>query len=360
MSSFARIVDCFEQAGRPVQVLDSGGCLAVIPEGARLVALAPAPGEPSVLFSHPELERMAAEGLDPLALRGGPGGLRLRFAPAYAYAGQGAGRDLAGLAGCRLQPEEDPGRWRLRRSDEGLVLSADPVLTDCRDGSRIEFEVELSVSLTASPLAATPSGVRFAGCRRRAGVRISRVEAGRCVALRHQVQVHPGGTLLLPLRRAVPPTPYCNEGGWRLEGRFLSWRFGGTAEARIGCGRRAVTDRAAVLSAQGRDWTLVVLHFPVRADRFYCDAVCEERAGDQVFQAWDGHGFGEMEYHGPAVGAPPLPDHWEEESRLWAFRGPPEAIRRIARELLGGLPASVAAAPRKAPGSFAEGTAGVD
>ena len=342
MRSFARIVDCFEQAGRPIQVLDSGGCLALIPEGARLVALAPSPEEPSVLFSHPDLERLVSGGLDPLELQGGPGGMRLRFAPEYAYAWQGAARDLAAFSNYRVQAEEDPGRWRMERDGEGLTLSTDPALTDRRDGSRIELEVELAVSLAPSPLAVLPPGVHFAGCRRRAGVRVRRVEAGRCAGLWHLAQVPAGSTLLLPLRRAVPPTPYYNEGCWRLEGHFLTWRYGGTANAKIGYGRRAVTGRAAVLSAAGGTQTLVVMLFPVRADRFYCDAVCAERAGDQVFQAWDGSGFGEMEYHSPAVGAPPLPDHWEEESRLWAFTGPAEPIRQIARELLGALPASAA------------------
>lgn len=71
---------------------------------------------------------------------------------------------------------------------------------------------------------------------------------------------------------------------------------------------------------------------------YYSDAVSPEMAGDQVFQAWDGFGFGELEYHGPAVGHPPLPACWENQARVWAFGGPPRQVRPLTRQLLGGEP----------------------
>jgi hypothetical protein len=83
---------------------------------------------------------------------------------------------------------------------------------------------------------------------------------------------------------------------------------------------------------------LLVLEFPVFRNMYYSDAVSPEMAGDQVFQAWDGFGFGELEYHGPAVGHPPLPACWENQARVWAFGGPPRQVRPLTRQLLGGEP----------------------
>ena len=74
--------------------------------------------------------------------------------------------------------------------------------------------------------------------------------------------------------------------------------------------------------------------FPVHPDMYYCDGLSRETSGDQVFQAWDGFGFGEMEYHAPAVGTHPLPQTVEDTSSLWAFEGTYEQIQDLSRKLL--------------------------
>jgi hypothetical protein len=56
---------------------------------------------------------------------------------------------------------------------------------------------------------------------------------------------------------------------------------------------------------------------------------------DQVFQAWDGYGFGEMEYHSPLLNAAQGPRELTESDRLWAFGGTSRAIVALASRLLG-------------------------
>ena len=46
-------------------------------------------------------------------------------------------------------------------------------------------------------------------------------------------------------------------------------------------------------------------------------------------------GFGELEYHAPAVGAGTGQTTHTDLSQVWAFSGPAEAVGRIARLLLG-------------------------
>ena len=45
--------------------------------------------------------------------------------------------------------------------------------------------------------------------------------------------------------------------------------------------------------------------------------------------------FNELEYHAPAATAAPGPAFCRDESRVWAFRGPAETVRRAAAALLG-------------------------
>jgi hypothetical protein len=351
LQSFAALLSSYRSTGRPALSLGpeegsspSGGlpargCLAAVCEGGRVLALAFGPGEGSLLFAHPELPNLG-RGVSPLVLKGGPGGDRLRFAPEYAFSWIGEERDLVGFSNYRVQGQEEPGEYRLTASDGAIRLAAEPVLVDRSNGTEVRFAVERVVGLCPRSPANLPPGVRFAGYESRCAIRLLESAAGGCVGLWHLLQFPVGSTLVVPLRAAFPPEPYFNTGGWRVhEGPgkpFLLWRFGGTANAKIGYGCPQVTGRAGVLRpwADG-EWALVVLDYPVHPGMHYCDAPHPEMAGEQVLQAWDGFGFGELEYHGPAVGQPPLPRWWEERAQVWAFAGPPGGMAALALELLG-------------------------
>ena len=321
-----------QSGGLPVQ-----GCLAAVSEGGRVLALAFGPGEGSLLFANPELPSLG-RGVSPLALKGGPGGHRLRFAPEYAYSWIGEERDLVGFSNYLVQRQEEPGEYRMTASDGAIRLAAEPVLVDRRTGMEVRFAVERVVGLCPRPLADLPPGVRYAGYESRCAIRL--LEGEGCVGLWHLLQFPAGSILVVPLRGALPPEPYFNAGSWRVHEHpgapFFLWPFGGTANAKVGYGSSRVTGRAGVLRPWAdREWALVVLDFPVHPGMHYCDAPRPEKAGDQVLQAWDGFGFGELEYHVPAVGQPPLPRQWEESARVWAFAGSPERIVGLALELLG-------------------------
>jgi hypothetical protein len=357
LQSFAELLSSYRASGRPALALgpEAGGgiaggvpqpgglqppgCLAAVSEGGRVLALAFGPGEGSLLFAHPELPSLG-QGASPLALKGGPGGHRLRFAPEYAYSWIGEERDLVGFSNYLVQRQEEPGEYRMTASDGAIRLAAEPVLVDRRTGMEVRFAVERVVGLCPRPLDDLPPGVRYAGYESRCAIRLLEAPAGGCVGLWHLLQFPAGSILVVPLRGALPPEPYFNAGSWRVHEHpgapFFLWPFGGTANAKVGYGSSRVTGRAGVLRPWAdREWALVVLDFPVHPGMHYCDAPRPEKAGDQVLQAWDGFGFGELEYHVPAVGQPPLPRQWEESARVWAFAGSPERIVGLALELLG-------------------------
>lgn len=328
------ITRCFTESGREIATVESeNGCYGVIPDGARILALAFTPSDETLFFVHPAIERIRTSGVKPTDLPGGPGGDRLRFAPEYAYAWVGEERDLRDFSNYRVQTNEEPGVYTLTRRGPDVVLFAETSLIDGRSNEEIPFTVERVVRPTASPVDTLPSGCRYAGYE--ISQRLSIQSHGGSVGLWSLLQVPTSSHLIVPLRRPDPPREYFNTGRWRQDSDCLYWLFGGEANAKIGYGSESITGRTGTLRQTGDGaWSLLVRDFPVRKEMYYCDGLSEKESGDQVFQAWDGFGFGEMEYHSPAVGSPPLPEMVEDTSYLWAFEGPWKPLSELIRILL--------------------------
>ena len=325
LQSFAELLTSYRSSGRPVLSLgpegggsQSGGlpaqgCLAAVSEGGRVLALAFGPGEGSLLFAHPELPSLGRGAAR--ALKGGPGGHRLRFAPEYAYSWIGEERDLVGFSNYLVQKQEEPGEYRMTASDGAIRLAAEPVLVDRRTGMEVRFAVERVVGLCPRPLADLPPGVRYAGYESRCAIRL--LEGEGCVGLWHLLQFPAGSILVVPLRGALPPEPYFNAGSWRVHEHpgapFFLWAFGGTANAKVGYGSSRVTGRAGVLRPWAdREWALVVLDFPVHPGMHYCDAPAPKRPATRCCRPGTASASGS----------------WNTTSRPWASRRCPGSGRR--------------------------------
>src|SRR4030042_29976 len=183
LQSFAELLSSYRSSGRPVLALglasgglQSGGlpaqgCLAAVSEGGRGLALALGAGGGPLLFANPELPSVG-RGASPLALKGGPGGHRLRFAPEYAFSWIGEERDLVGFSNYLVQRQEEPGEYRMTASDGAIRLAAEPVLVGRRTGMEVRFAGERVVGLCPRPLADLPPGVRYAGSESRCAIRL--------------------------------------------------------------------------------------------------------------------------------------------------------------------------------------------
>jgi hypothetical protein len=79
---------------------------------------------------------------------------------------------------------------------------------------------------------------------------------------------------------------------------------------------------------------MIVRQFPVHLDESYIDHPYEQPRRDQAFHAWDGYGFGEMEFHSSGLDAEQGPRELKESDQLWAFGGSAQAIAALGKELL--------------------------
>jgi hypothetical protein len=115
----------------------------------------------------------------------------------------------------------------------------------------------------------------------------------------------------------------------------MIWPIGGHGNAKIGIAAQALTGRAAILQrSPSQQWSMIVRQFPVDVSARYGDHPYGVAREDQVLQAWDGLGFGEMEFHSPVLDAERGPRNLREQDQLWAFGGSAPAIAELADSLL--------------------------
>jgi len=146
-----------------------------------------------------------------------------------------------------------------------------------------------------------------------------------------------GSILIVPLAPGcrTQPLSYGLPGGWRTTSNSVIWRIEGHANAKMGIAAEALTGRAGILRRlPTNEWCLIVRQFPVDESARYGDHPVGVPRDDQVFQAWDGLGFGEMEFHSPVLDAARGPRKLRQTDQLWAFGGAEQAIAAVADNLL--------------------------
>jgi hypothetical protein len=146
-----------------------------------------------------------------------------------------------------------------------------------------------------------------------------------------------GSILIVPLRpgHATQPLAYGLPGAWLTTSNSVIWPIAGVGNAKMGISAAAVTGRAAILQRlRSRQWCLIVRQFPVDPAARYGDHPHGIPRDDQVFQAWDGLGFGELEFHSPVLDAERGPRSLRAQDQLWAFGGSAQAIAALADSLL--------------------------
>lgn len=342
-SSYEEVIGDLRRASIPIQELTADGCLAVTPAGGRIVALAFSPDAPNLLWSNPALADAELVKNHPERLVGGIGGDRLWFAPELAFHWDGV-PDWQSFANYKVPPAADPGKYRFAEQQP------DRISLHCKDRLPIKgsdrfvgYEVTRSIRTGEPPLSKSHSLMRdvdYVGIETVHTLQFSDDTRIGSIDLWHLLQIPVGSVLVVPKKEGerglAAPLSYGNPGAWQEKSDHIMWRYGGEARAKFGLSVAVLTGRSAVLRqfAPTR-WCLIVRQFPIYPDARYCDHPFGIPRQDQAFQAWDGFGFGEMEYHSPVLDAHTGPRELTETDQLWAFGGTTRAIAPIAEHLLG-------------------------
>jgi len=345
------------EAGKTSDVLETpdGSRLFVLPYGARVLALCPAEDDESFYWVNPALrDARAARTL--LRSEGwhNTGGDRTWLAPELDTFYPDAKLDRY------VQPRAlDMSDYAVERLAGGMALSRRMTLHLARPDRDVDLRLIKWLGPAANPLrleremAALLPGVRYAGYTQRTSLELVGRSAAGAIALGiwNLIQLPPGGELLVPTyRRAGPRHFFGNipERHLSIEDRLLRLAVDFPHSHKIGLRAAIVCGRAGYAYAQGARWSLVIRNFFVNPSGEYVDVPKPDPADlGYAFQACrvdeaDLGSFFELEYHAPALGAPPDPSRSDDVSHVWAFRGDREATDAICHALLGasGFPAA--------------------
>ena len=346
---FDQLASSIQQAGQQVRAWEAGdGRLLITPFAARLLACE-LPGVEGNLFWHdPAIEDAAAakEKLDP-ATGGGPiGGDRLWIAPEVAF----MWRDLAKaridpFADYQLHPAMDPGDYRVVLDEPDCFRSvAEMALTDHRRGATIDLRATRQFRLIDSPddLPAGLKGVSFAIDNE---LTCLGGDDGAVAGAWDILQIPAEGQLVCPT--LAPDTAarsyYESFGDKHVISDQESVRFlvDGHRQVKMGLSPTQTTGRMGFHRRVGGGSTLIVRIFAPLPGEPYVDLprASDDTVGGDALQAYNDNGmfggFGEMEFHDPAliVGRPPETRRGSCVTHVLA--GEDGAIRVAARLLLG-------------------------
>jgi hypothetical protein len=347
--------DNLKQAGKvPVPLaFPDGSRLLVLPESGRLLGLFMPGTDENVLWTNPALA--TAESATAYFTRPGwpnPGGDRTWLAPEIElFIG-----DLARPAQTYAVPAAlDPGHWTLSSSTHTeLRLTQTTCVRLHRARQDVRVRLEKVLRPAANPL--PDAGLDYAGYSQ---VTTLEVEAPPDSAVRlgiwNLLQLPSPGTMLIPTRATTHPQRVfgaLSDSELTVTPHGVRWEMAAPgADAKIAIKAQPLTGRVGYLHAtpcyakatQGKPDTLdlVVREFTVVPGGDYVDALWDPpHETGWAFQACcirnGAERFNELEYHAPALSAENGLRSSRDESRVWAFRGPQEAVAQAASLLLGG------------------------
>lgn len=342
-----RLLEAIRGAGEEAHELSLGeGTIVLLPHGGRILGLFPPGGGENFFWTHPALREAAtARGLFASEGWHNPGGDRTWLAPEVDFFFP----DYPTLDRY-VQPRGlDAERYAVAIRGTGATLTTAVRATLSRPRVEVEVEIRKEVAEAPSPLRHEREftdlrDVEYAGYRLRAAAQfVGGERSGRArVGAWNLLQLPHGGEMVLPTFGRAEPRIYFGEispGDLSVSEGFVVWRMRAPGEHKVGVRALSCAGRAGYLYRSGERWNLVVRNFRVDPSGEYVDVPPADPDDlGYAFQACSIDSalgaFSELEHHAPAASAA-SGGVSEDVSELWAFRGPLEAVRRIASRLLG-------------------------
>ncbi len=323
------------------------GELLVSGHAARLLACR-LPGVEGNLFWHsPDLET-PDKARPCLAGGGGFGGDRLWIAPEAGFIFtdvRKARRDP--VLHSRLPAAMDPAAWRIVEDAPGhLQFQTQMNLLDHRTGKTISLRAHRQFDLLER-LESLPRRIKAVSFAIRNQITCLQADPGAVAGAWDLLQLPPTGWLICPTVTPVPaPRSYYDPFGprhvkcdrARPAVRFL---IDGRRRIKMGLTAAQSTGRMGYYRRLGRVSSLIVRIFGPLPGEPYVDVPLASNAffGGDAVQAYNDDGtfggFGEMEYHDPAVVAGRDPAARSGASVTHVLVGPDAEIRKVGAELLG-------------------------
>jgi hypothetical protein len=249
-----------------------------------------------------------------------------------------------------FQPRQlDPGNYQLTKTPAGPQLTNQLSLQASRTKKSVKLEIKKSYGSAANPMRhenVVMDGVEYAGHTMTTSLKILDPEpkAAPLVGLWSLTQMPHQGELFVPTYFKSQPKVYFGLTDTPADevaatDALVRFKMRAKGEHKIGVRATATTGRAGYLYASGTKSALIVRNFVVNPSGEYADVPWTEpndrgysMQACSVNSKWGM--FSELEYHVPGIGGETGLGFIEDNSQLWAFRGPEEKIKAIAHALL--------------------------
>lgn len=233
----------------------------------------------------------------------------------------------------------DPADYQVvERSADSATLETAVALRFLRHECDVNLKITRKVTLCEPPME-LPSGVSFAGYTMDSVLSAtSPLPPGVRPGLWHLKQVPGGGEFLIPVPQNASPRVCIGTPLFTQEQDLIRCDVKTSESFKFSLRANDSRGFMACLNTNGSTPTLVACKFPVLDQALYadcpCDDLCDTGHTQQIYVD-DGAlgGFGEMEYHSPALEAGTRERVTDRQS-VWAFAGPAEALSDILERLL--------------------------
>jgi len=343
------LAETLAQAGKSTEVLETpdGTRLLLLPYGARVLGLYTPQNDESFYWVNPKLQRGdTARALLDSDEWHNPGGDRTWLAPELDVFFP----DYPSTKRYQQPRELDMSDYAVERTAGGLRMARRMTLDLARPGCDVDLELAKWLGPAPNPLrhdteiAWALEALQYAGYTQRTTLELMDKPDERIrVGIWNLMQLPSGGDLIVPTyARANPQTCFgaIPPEHLTIEDRLLRLAVRFADSHKIALRGSTTCGRAGYVYPQGNEWSLVVRNFFIDPSGEYVDV--QQFAPDEFgyavqFCRVDNElgDFFEVEYHAPALGAPPEPSRADDVSQVWAFRGRREAIEAVSRHLLG-------------------------
>jgi hypothetical protein len=341
-----KLVDSLTVAGKTTEIWNSsdGSVVLVLPYGGRILGLFAPESAENFLWTHPELDHAETAQLFYKSNEWhNSGGDRTWLSPEVDFF-----LPKFPQLDVYVQPREfDPGQYQLTREDGTLALNNRFSSRLSRSGATVKMEITKRLSGAQNPLRSGDSALddefEYAGYTLRTRLAFT---SGRCepaaVGLWSLIQFRHGGELLIPTFSKPRIKTYfgkVSDEDLKTTERLIRYHMHAAGEHKIGVEAPFVTGRVGYLRRMADRSSLIIRNFSVNPSGEYIDVpwgdtACPGAAVEACNVDSKLGSFSELEYHVPAIGGSTGKWCSEDESQVWAFRGPEETIVRVARLLL--------------------------
>jgi hypothetical protein len=322
-----------------------GSTLLLLPHGGRVLGLFAPGDDENFLWTHPALAEVESAGA---FYRGeqwhNSGGDRTWLAPEVDFFFP----NYPKLDKYWQQRELDPGQYKAVANSGAFGFKNQASLLLSRAKRTIDLEITKSVSAALNPLRYDVEGssaaLKYAGYTLRTTLQIRDTDGGGDirVGLWNLLQMPHAGDMLIPTVSRSSPKIYMGtiDSEDLIVGEHLvQYKMRASGEHKLAVRAVALTGRVGYIYQAGGETSLVIRNFAVNPSGEYVDVPwAEPNNFGFAFQACNVNSqlgaFSELEYHVPAIDSGKTGCRREDESQVWAFRGPKQTINSIAGRLL--------------------------